>query len=280
MNYPPTVSVTAGMLRVSDAELYFEVRGSGPLVVLTGAPMDATAFAPLADVLAADHTVLTTDPRGINRSTVADRDLDSTPEHRAGDLAALIRHVDAGPATVFGSSGGAVSALALAQAHPELLDTVIAHEPPLYNVVDDDAELRALCEDYIATYFAGDVLGSWRKFMAMADIDMPEPVLQAIFGGERSPQQIADDDFQNGRMLRATTRWQPDLAALRSASTRIVIGIGEDSTGQLCDRTSRALAARLGLEPSVFPGDHIGFTEDPARFAETLRCVPRRPSLR
>jgi len=28
--------------------------------------MDATSFAPLADLLAADHTVLTTDPRGIN----------------------------------------------------------------------------------------------------------------------------------------------------------------------------------------------------------------------
>lgn len=273
MNHSPTVTVTAGTLRVSDAELYFEVRGSGPLVLLTGAPMDAAAFAPLADLLATDHTVLTTDPRGINRSRVDDRDRDSTPEDRAGDLAALIRHVYAGPATMFGSSGGAVSALALTQAHPELVETVIAHEPPLYTVVDDGAELRAKCEDYIGTYFAGDVVGSWRKFMAMANIHMPEPVLQAIFGGERSAQQVSDDDFQNGKMLRATTRWRPDIAALRPATTRIVIGIGKDSTDQLCDRTSRALAARLGLEPSLFPGGHIGFTEDPARFAETLRAV-------
>lgn len=273
MNHTPTASVTTGTLRAPDAELYFEVRGSGPLVVLTGAPMDAAAFAPLANTLAADHTVLTTDPRGINRSRVDDRDRDSTPEHRAGDLVRLIRHVDAGPATVFGSSGGAVSALALTQAYPELVHTVIAHEPPLYNVVDDDAELRAKCEDYIATYFAGDVVGSWRKFMAMADIDMPEPVLQQIFGGERSPQQVADNDFQNGKMLRPTTRWRPDIAALRAASTRVVIGIGERSADQLCDRTSRALAARLQLEPSLFPGGHIGFTDDPDRFADTLRAV-------
>lgn len=273
MNHIPTVSVTTGTLRAPDAELYFEVRGSGPLVVLTGAPMDAAAFAPLADMLAADHTVLTTDPRGINRSRVDDRDRDSTPEDRAGDLVRLIRYVDAGPATVFGSSGGAVSALAMTQAYPELVHTVIAHEPPLYNVVNDGAELRAKCEDYIATYFAGDVVGSWRKFMAMADIDMPEPVLQHIFGGERSPQQVADDDFQNGKMLRPTTRWRPDIAALRAASTRVVIGIGEGSADQLCDRTSRALAARLQLEPSLFPGGHIGFTEAPDRFANTLRVV-------
>ena len=56
------------------------------------------AFAPLAELLATDHTVLTTDPRGINRSPVDDPDADSTPGMRADDLARLITHVDAGPA--------------------------------------------------------------------------------------------------------------------------------------------------------------------------------------
>ena len=46
-----------------------------------------------------------------------------------------------------------------------------------------------------------------------------------------------------------------------------MVGIGEESTGQLCDRTSPALAAALGIEPTMFPGDHIGFAEDPDRFA-------------
>ena len=105
-------------LVVEDAELYYEVRGSGPLVVLVGAPMDADAFAPLAELLAGDYTVLTTDPRGVKRSRLHAGGT-STPEQRADDLARLIRHVDAGPATVLGSSGGAVSVLALAQAHPD-----------------------------------------------------------------------------------------------------------------------------------------------------------------
>ncbi|HYH31982.1 MAG TPA: alpha/beta hydrolase [Pseudonocardia sp.] len=124
-----TVPTTAATLEVPDGRLHHEVRGRGPLVVLVGAPMDARSFAPLADLLAADHTVLTTDPRGIHRSTLRDTDTDSTPEMRADDLSRLLAHLDAGPATVLGSSGGAVSALALAQAHPEQLRTVIAHEP-------------------------------------------------------------------------------------------------------------------------------------------------------
>jgi hypothetical protein len=60
---------------------------------------------------------------------------------------------------------------------------------------------------------------------------------------------------------------------LRTASPRVVIGIGEESAGQHCDRVARALAAALDVEPVVFPGDHIGFVGDPARFAARLRAV-------
>ena len=275
MNHVSTAPVTAETLRVADASLYYEVRGEGPLVVLVGAPMDARSFAPLAELLAADHTVLTTDPRGINRSTVDDRDRDSTPELRADDLARLITHVDAGPAIVLGSSGGAVSALALAQARPDLVSTVIAHEPPLNELLDDREELRAKTDDIIATYLAGDVEGAGRKFLALANIELPEPVFQAMFGVKRDPQDAADEHFQYVRMLRPTARWVPDVAALRKGQPRILVGLGEESGGELCDRTSRALATELGVGPTMFPGGHIGFAEDPARFEPRLREVLR-----
>ena len=63
------------------------------------------------------------------------------------------------------------------------------------------------------------------------------------------------------------------IRARRSAGTRVVVGIGEESAGQVCDRTSRALAAELGTEPAMFPGGHTGFAEDPAGFADRLRPV-------
>lgn len=274
MNATSTVPVTAATLEVPGARLYYEVRGQGPLVVLVGAPMDARSFAPLADLLATDHTVLTTDPRGINRSPVDDRDRDSTPEMRADDLSRLLSHLGRGPAAVLGSSGGAVSALALAQTHPAQVHTVIAHEPPLDELLDDRQELREQTEDMIATYLSGDVRGAWTKFLATANIQLPDEVFEAMFG-ERDAQTAADEHFQFAHMLRATTRWQPDVAVLRSAPPRIVVGIGEDSSGQLCDRTSRALAAALGIAPTMFPGGHIGFVEDPERFATRLRVALR-----
>jgi len=268
-----SLAPTAQTLEVPGAHLYYEVRGRGPLVVLVGAPMDARPFGPLADLLAGDYTVLTTDPRGINRSPVDDPGQDSTPEMRADDLSRLVAHVDAGPAVVLGSSGGAVSALALVQAHPELLRGVIAHEPPVLELLPDAAELHAGNEVVITRWLAGDYAGSWRAFLENANIRLPEGVFEAVFGGEPDAQALADTTYQNTRMLRPTTRFVPDVAVLRAAGARVMVGIGEASAGQVCDRTSRALASALGIEPTMFPGGHTGFAEDPAGFATRLRSV-------
>jgi pimeloyl-ACP methyl ester carboxylesterase len=262
----------SGTLVVPDAELYYEVRGAGPLVVLVGAPMDADSFAPLAELLAGDHTVLTTDPRGVKRSRLRNGGT-STPEQRADDLARLIDHLGLGPATVFGSSGGAVSVLALVQAHPELVHTAIAHEPPLDRLVEDAEKLLADSEQMMADYLAGDVIGAWKQFFTLANIWLPDGAVEAMFGGERDPQVVADERFWFEHEMRATIRWQPDLDVLRAGPTRVVVGIGEESGGQLCERTSSALAAGIGVRPTRFPGGHIGFVEQPEAFATSLRAT-------
>lgn len=264
---------TALTLDVDDARLYYELRGTGPLVVLVGAPMGADSFNPLADLLATDYTVLTTDPRGINRSPLDNPDQDSTPAQRAADLAALITHVGAGPAIALGSSGGAVSVLALAQHFPDAVSTVIAHEPPLLNLLDDRAEQNALSLDLRATYLSGDVVGAWEKFFAQANILLPPGAAAAMFGGERDPQSVTDERFWFAHELGPSVGWEPDLAALRDGPVRIVVGIGEDSTGQLCERTSNALATALAITPTRFPGGHTGFADAPAAFEPALRAV-------
>lgn len=269
----PTTHVTALTLDVDDARLYYEVRGTGPLLVLVGAPMDANSFAPLADLLATDYTVLTTDPRGINRSPLDNPDQDSTPAQRAADLAALITQVGAGPAIALGSSGGAVSVLALAQNHPDSVSTVIAHEPPLLTLLDDRAEQFRLSEELRATYLAGDRIGAWKQFFAQANIFMPPEAFEVVFGGERNAQAVADEQFWFAHELGESVGWQPELDTLRDGPIHIVVGIGEDSTGQLCDRTSTALASALSVTPSRFPGAHTGFADNPAAFEPALRAV-------
>lgn len=267
------MSTTTAALDLPDVRLHYELRGEGPLLVLIGAPMDADAFAPFADELAGDHTVLTTDPRGVKRSILHDRAQGSSPEQRAGDLAALIEHVDLGPAIVFGSSGGAVTSLALTQSHGDLTSTVIAHEPPLLELLPDRVEQRRITDELTTAALSGDRIGAWRLFFAQANIPMPEEALAQWFGGEVDPQHHADEQFWFRYELPASVRWLPDVETLRARADHLVLGIGEESVGQLCERTTVALGAQLGIEPTRFPGDHTGFVDHTAEFAVRLREV-------
>lgn len=268
-------------LRTDGAHIHHEVRGEGPLIVLVGSPMGADFFAPAADLLAVDHTVVTLDPRGTGRSSVDDPDADSTPERRADDLAALVAHVDAGPAVVVGSSGGAVTALALTQRHPERVRVVVAHEPPLEELLDDREARRAGTERIVATYLADGPGPAWALFMTGAgfvspagDAEGPATATGAEPPGDaRDPQEVIDERFFFLHEMGPTVRFVPDVDALRAGAPTVVVGIGEHSAGQLCDHTSRALAAGLGVEPAMFPGGHVGFVEDPPAFVTRLRDV-------
>ena len=265
-------------LTTPDGTLYYEVRGSGPVLVLTGAPMAAQEFAPVADILAADRTVVTHDPRGIGRSPLNDPEQDSTPRLRADDVVALLDALGADRADLLGSSGGAVTALAAAVHHPDRFGTVIAHEPPVLGVLPDADAQHAATEAIIETYRRDGAGAAFGAFMANAGFPVPEGDGQER-ASEPEPggQDLADAHRFFVHELRGTTRYAPDTDALRTGPVRVVVGLGTESSPLLTDRTSRELAGLLGDGPVMFPGGHGGFTDDPAGFAQTLlRVLGRR----
>jgi pimeloyl-ACP methyl ester carboxylesterase len=267
------MTASARTVRVPDAELYYEVRGSGPLLLLIGAPMSSPFFAPLADALAGDHTVVTADPRGIARSVLDDPEQDSTPDLRADDVVAILDDLGAATADVFGSSGGAITGLALVARYGDRVRTLVAHEPPVTELLPDAAEQRAVTDDIVATFHRDGMGAAFAQFMASAGFTAEEAEGAPTPQGEPSAQEMADGARFLVHEMQGTTRYVPDVAALRAAPTRIVVGIGAESGGLVTFRTSTALAEQLGVEPAEFPGDHGGFLGDTAAFAETLRKV-------
>jgi pimeloyl-ACP methyl ester carboxylesterase len=109
---------SAHVLDVPGARLYYERRGSGPLLLMIGSPMDSTGFAGLASAVASDYTVVTYDPRCIGHSSREDTSQDVTPDQQADDVHRLLSALGGGPAAVFGSSGGATVGLALVTPTP------------------------------------------------------------------------------------------------------------------------------------------------------------------
>ena len=64
--------------------------------------------------------------------------------------------------------------------------------------------------------------------------------------------------------------YEPKVATLRKGKPRVVIGLGEQSKGQPIYEMGTAVAEKLGTEPVIFPGDHMGFEGDAEAFVETL----------
>lgn len=266
------MDVTTKTLDVPGAKLYYEVRGSGPLLVLIGSPMESMFFAGMADALAADHTVVTYDPRGISHSSVDDPDRQVTPEDQADDVHAIVDAVGDGPADVFGTSGGACTGLALVGRQPGDVRVLVAHEPPISCFLPDAAEVDARSDDLVETYRSAGAGAAYRKFMAMAGFDVPGDQAGATMPPPNPAQERNDRHFFLN-LARTTMRYRPDVAALKAAQTRIVVGVGADSGAQLPARTGRATAAAIDAPVVEFPGDHAGFLSRAEPFLEKLRTV-------
>ncbi|WP_375430729.1 alpha/beta fold hydrolase [uncultured Friedmanniella sp.] len=162
-----TTAATTHQLDVPGGRLYYEVRGTGPLLLVVGQPMTSGAFASFADLLAEDHTVVTYDPRGLGQSTVDDPSLAVTPEIQADDLALLVEALDRGPADIFGSSGGAVAGLALVARHPERVRTLVAHEPPVTELLADAPYVRPVVDGVEDAYRSGGSGAGWGAFVSL-----------------------------------------------------------------------------------------------------------------
>jgi clorobiocin biosynthesis protein CloN7 len=273
----PEADSVAHTLDVPGARLYYERRGTGPLLLLIGSPMDSTGFSGLAGALADRYTVVTYDPRGIGNSSREDSSQDLTPEQQAGDVQRLLSVLGGEPAHVFGSSGGAVVGLALVTAHADQVRTLVAHEPPVVELLPDAELARVQVQDIYDTYRADGADMAMAKFMAHAGLGGQPGEQTDAPRWEPSPEQVARmraaTDVFLAHLIRPTTRYRPDIEALRAASTRIVVAAGATSKGQLANRSAMALADRLGTPVVEFPGDHGGFMAQPEQFGRVLDQV-------
>ena len=291
-------AVAVHTLDVPGARLHYEARGAGPLLLMIGSPMGARGFEPIAALLAEDFTVVTYDPRGILNSTVDAPDQEAGPELLAQDVHGIIAALDRGPAYVFGNSGGATTGVVLATRYPESVRALVAHEPPLLELLPDADLARAAVDEICDTYVNKSRDAALKKYTNLTGISFrtpsppppppqppkpPQPTPQnqpaaaspapatAGFTPPTDVRAILDRFFRY--TLRPTTRYRPDLERLRALGERVVVGGGTTSRGTLYQRCAAALAERLETTLVDFPDDHTGFQREPEPFARLLAEV-------
>ena len=271
-----TPSVRSPTLKMPGARIYHEIRGAGPMLLLiSGGPTDAGVFAGLATRLADRYTVVAYDPRGNSRSTFDGPPQQQRLDVHGDDAARLIEALGGGgPAFVFGNSGGAQIGLELAARHAGKVRVLVAHEPPCLMLLDDPSKEVADNEAIRDTYRREGIEAAMRKFMAIAGLDRESGEAPAV-----APTAEAMETFGRIRNnfeyfiahgLMPLSLYRPDVAALKAGSVRVVVAVGEETAGEIANRTGVALAEKLGITPVKFPGDHNGYAAHPAEFAQAL----------
>ena len=261
-------------LKVPGATLYYETRGSGPvLLFIGGGTSDTTNFEEVGRHFEDRYTVVHYDRRGNGRSLLDGPPAPQLIEEHADDAIALLELLGGGePADVLGSSSGALIVLDVLARRPDLVRRGIPHEAPAFTLTPDREGILG---------FLRHALAEFERAGAEAGM--------AVFGnGSGTPEELREgtpEEQETARRIDANVPfffryemmsfvdYQPDLAALTAVGSSLVPAVGADSVDTPPVQAIRILAKETGTEVAVFPGGHVGYLSDPTAFAARLTEV-------
>jgi pimeloyl-ACP methyl ester carboxylesterase len=257
----------AHLLRLEDVELFVDrpVGEGEPLVLIHGGWTDHTTWTRLVPPLSRSFRVIRYDRRGHTRSQRGERRL--TRLGHEDDLATLIERLDIAPAHLVGTSYGALMALSLAGRRPELVRSVVAHEPPAVALVpmpDVDALFDSVREEIVS----GEAAAATRRFFEDAVLGpggwalVPEAVRQAaIANAQTYVDMLADPAW--GAL---------DLDAIARFTGPLLITYGDTGPAWL-PQLATELAERLACATRQIPGaGHTPHHTHPDVLAEIIEA--------
>lgn len=265
-----------GMLRVPGAHLYYEVRGSGPtLLISQSGEGDAGRSVDLVDDLAGDHTVITYDRRGLSRSTLDDPAGGATMADHADDVHHLLAALATEPALMLGCSLGAVLGLHLAIKHPGRIRTLIAHEPVAPRLLP--ATMRTHHEEELVElqhlYRREGLKGAFRRIAETLGIDPDtQDTEPGITRHPMTEQRLANFAFFIENDFTAIVQDTLAVEELKNTPTRIIPAAGGATPREVFDhRCAEELAVLVDRPLEVFPGGHNGNLTHPRAYAARVR---------
>lgn len=266
------------MQEAGGTQYYVERRGAGPIVVLVPSGQgDCGAYKFLAERLVPDFTVITFELPGFSRSGPPPTWEGISASMLGDQTAAIVRALGIERATFFGSSSGGVAVLAVLADHPDLVQSVVAHEPA---VICDfprspygppfEAFFQRIFADRAAQF--GGIEEEERAALS-SEHDL-------LFGNMDSTRALGEGHLE--RRIRNKPTWvkhylEPNIpigqrkftrAEMASAPVTITIGLftmGWGVAGAL------NLAQRIGAETVFFPDKHSPYVSNPDWVADVIR---------
>jgi pimeloyl-ACP methyl ester carboxylesterase len=262
------------MIKVNGAQLYHQVRGSGPaLLMIHGTGADSGCYDRVATRLASDFTVITYDRRGWSRSPRPSGWKQTSIEEQADDAAWLLKATGHAPALVFGSSSAGLTALDLILRHPEVVRGAVFHESSAFTWLPQDfvqqqfAEMNALMGPAVAS--GGPRAGHQAFLTALAGDDG----LQSVADSETLERWLGNSHFMfEYEFPSMLLGYRPAPAAI--AAIKLPVRVMRAAQSQPINVAAAGwLAAQLKTEVLIAPGAHIAYGSRPGEFADALRAA-------
>jgi pimeloyl-ACP methyl ester carboxylesterase len=247
-----TRQLQRGRVQANGTELYYETRGDGPpLLLVAGGLADAGQFTALAEALAGTTRVISYDRRGNSRSPTPAGWTTTTVDEQADDAAALLQALELPAASVYGHSIGAPIALDLALRRPELVDTVILHDPALMSVLTDPGAVLAvvgpLVEEAMAAGGPAAAADAFYRFAVGGAVAALDPATW--------DRMRADGAVLFGVEFQTLSGWRIDEEALGRTRVPVLLLAGVESP-PFFREAAQWLSARLGRAVEQAPGGH------------------------
>lgn len=271
-----TSKVKVATASVNGAQIYYEVRGSGPPVLfIQGATGDGGTFERVAERLADEFTLVTYHRRGNSRSLRPEGWNATSMDEQADDAAALIDALGLVSATAFGTSGGAVILLNLLLRHPEVLRGAIVHEPPLVPVLSNAGEVEATLQSMIEDGLEKDgPRGALEMFIRA---NAGEANFENLDPGLRE-RMLGNAEVFFSTELEAFVSYVPDAGDLAGVRVPVLVAAGIESRSVYYHEASRWVAQQLGTKLQEIPGGHTPYLDCPEEMVEAIRPFLRQVS--
>jgi pimeloyl-ACP methyl ester carboxylesterase len=254
-----------GVLERPGARLVYEMTGEGPAVVLIhGFGLDMRMWDPQVGPLAARFRVVRYDCRGFGASGPFDP---AVPYTHAGDLVALLDHLDIGEAVLAGLSFGGRVALQTALAASDRVCGLALLDAVLDGVPWDPESARAL-EEVARRVQAGGMLAGREAWLAhpLFAVTRERPdlagALAAMVAGYPGQHWLGQDSHRQTR---------PPIDVLEGVAGPVLVAVGERDVPGFREM-SAVLARRIpgAIYRVVADAGHIINMEQPAAVNELL----------
>lgn len=229
------------LFKNNDAEIYHEVTGDGPpLLLIAGLASDSASWAPVASALAKKFTLIVTDNRGCGRTRASGA---ITIDQIVNDHIALLHHLEVSRVDILGHSMGGIIAQEIACIKPDLVSRLILASSAAkasartISVINTLSEMRAALDPVL-----------WHRaffhwLFAASFFEREKAVEAAIAMALAYPHAQSGDDFE--RQVAALNAYEPTAKIPGNVGVHFVIG---DEDKMVTVDEIRAQYAPIGAE--------------------------------